>query len=73
MSERLPDPERVATLEAEMRQVQKSITEIEVSMKALEKIAASGFGALHSSLVIGGIIGGIISILTGLYATFHGR
>lgn len=67
------DQERLATLEQEMRDVRADVSEIKISIKALETIAARGGGAFHSILIIGGLIGWIMGIIAPIYATLHER
>lgn len=64
--------ERLATLEAEMRNVSGDVSEIKASLKALEKIAAQGGGAFHTILIIGGVIGWLAGMGTALYALLKG-
>lgn len=63
--------ERLATLEAEMKNVSDDVRDIKASLKALEVIAQRGGGALHTILIIGGFIGWLAGIGTALYAIFH--
>lgn len=63
--------ERLATLEAEMKNIKADVSEIKDSLKTLEIIAQRGGGALHTILIIGGFIGWLAGIGTALYAIFH--
>lgn len=63
--------ERLATLEAEMRNVRDDVADIKASLKTLEIIAQRGGGALHTILIIGGFIGWIAGLGTALYSIFH--
>ena len=62
------DQERLATLEAEMKNIKADVADIKDSLKALEKIAERGGGAFHAVLMVGGLIGYIVGIGTTLYA-----
>lgn len=61
---------RLATLEAEMRDVRDDVREIKASLKALEKIAAAGNGSLRTVLIVGGFIGWVGMAILGLLALF---
>ncbi len=56
-----PDAERLATLEAEMRQVREDIGAIRVAMERLSSIAHMGRGALWLALHVGAAIGIVAS------------
>lgn len=62
MTEHVSPSERLATLEAEMRNVQTDVSEIKASLKALETIAARGGGAFNAILMVGGLIGWVIGV-----------
>ena len=66
-----PEMERIATLEAEMRNIKSDVSEIKGSLKSLEIIAQRGGGALHTILIIGGFIGWIAGLGTALYSIFY--
>lgn len=61
---------RLATLEAEMRDVRDDVREIKDSLKALEKIAASGNGALKTAFVVGGGLGWLMTFIVSIVAVF---
>lgn len=63
--------ERLATLEAEMKNVRSDVADIKASLRALEVIAQRGGGAFHTILIIGGIIGWLIAMCSTLYALFR--
>lgn len=65
------DAERLATLEAEMKNVRNDVSEIKASLKALEVIAQRGGGAFHTILIIGGFIGWLAGMGAALYALFR--
>ncbi len=65
------DPERLATLEAEMKNVRDDVSEIKDSLKALEVIAQRGGGAFHTILIIGGMIGWLGMFCVSIYALFR--
>lgn len=62
--------ERLATLEAEMKNVRSDVSDIKDSLKALEIIAQRGGGAFHMILLIGGVMGWVAGMGTTLYALF---
>jgi len=49
--------ERLATLEAEMKDVRDDVHDIKNSLQNIERIAARGSGALTTVLMIGGFLG----------------
>jgi len=63
--------ERLATLEAEMRNVSDDVAEIKASLKVLERIAARGGGAFHTILLIGGFLGWLAGTSAAIYAMFR--
>ena len=63
--------ERLATLEAEMRNVSSNVAQISASIRILEQIASKGGGALHASLFIGGLLGWLIGFGATIYAALH--
>lgn len=65
------DVERLATLESEMRGVKQDVSDIKASLKALEKIAASGGGAFHAILMLGGMIGWLVGLGVAVYSALH--
>lgn len=56
------DSERIAVLETEMRAVQANLVEINAGIKALNAIAQRGGGALHTILLLGGVVGWLVGI-----------
>lgn len=63
--------ERLATLEAEMRNVSDDVRDIKASLKALERIAAQGGGAFHTILIIGGVMGWLGTLALSIYTLFR--
>lgn len=63
--------ERLAVLETEVRQVRDDLHEMRASLKAIEKIASSGNGALRAVLIIGGAIGWLVGIALAVIAMFR--
>lgn len=61
---------RLATLEAEMKDVRDDVREIKASLKSLEAIAASGNGALRTAFLVGGVIGWFAMIAVALAGLF---
>jgi hypothetical protein len=61
---------RLATLEAEMKDVRDDVREIKSSLKALETIAASGNGALRTAFLVGGVIGWFAMIAVAIIGLF---
>ena len=58
----MSDSERIAVLETEMRAVQANLVEINAGIKSLNAIAQRGGGALHSILLLGGVVGWLVGI-----------
>jgi hypothetical protein len=63
--------ERLATLEAEMRNVSDDVAEIKASLKVLERIAARGGGFFHATLMVGGFLGWLAGTSAAIYAMFR--
>lgn len=67
----VPELERLATLEAEMRSVKSDLSEIKISLKSLEKIASNGSGAFHAVLILGGAVGWLVGVAVAVYAALR--
>lgn len=63
--------ERIATLETEMRNIKNDVTDIKISLKALEVIAQRGNGSLRTALIIGGFFGWLVALVTAIFSIFH--
>lgn len=61
---------RLATVEAEMREVRDDVREMKQSLKTLEAIAARGGGALNTALWLGGILGWFIGVAVAIASIF---
>jgi len=66
-----PEMERIATLEAEMRNIKGDVADIKISLKALEIIAQRGNGSLRTALIIGGFAGWLAGFVATIFALFH--
>lgn len=67
----VPEAERIATLENEMKNVAIDVGEIKSSLASLQKIASQGSGALKTALKIGGGLGWAIALFMGILNYFH--
>lgn len=62
---------RLATLEAEMKDVRDDVREIKLSLKTLENIAASGNGALRTAFTVGGVMGWLAMVAVAIIGLFR--
>lgn len=55
---------------ADIKEIKDLLTRMDSRMSSLERVAASGNGALRTALVIGGIVGWVIGLIVAVIAIF---